>query len=324
MHKRLPCDYVADLLPCPVFDAFLDQITGGDNTLIIRIYQMIGYIVSPKTDMKVFFVLQGVPNSGKSVLANFLESLFERQMVINLGIEEYEDKSLLSELDGKLLCVTPDITQGVLSDAVVGKVKILTGNDTVSKQQKFCSNIRFDNRITLVFVSNFSISSKVEDEGFLNRAVTIPFKFSIAKEQQDRNLLSKLEKEKSAVVSKAVNYFHLMEEQGEDFAGTYHLNEVVSKSKEMDSDDSSEDDLVYQFVKKAFVIDKEGKVFFEDAYSFFNRRCRSVPKETFSKLLKKYMKEIYGIEHCRDKKVSGGNSTSCYRGVRLEGEAKNE
>lgn len=68
----LQCHYSTALTAAPAFDAFLRNITGGDTILQERICEMIGYILTPDTNAKVLFLLQGCSNSGKSFFGAFL------------------------------------------------------------------------------------------------------------------------------------------------------------------------------------------------------------------------------------------------------------
>lgn len=68
--------YIDEYCPLtPVFDDFLEQITGGDVNLIARIWMMIGYVLTPDTKAKCIFLLQGVGNSGKSIIVKLLQRL---------------------------------------------------------------------------------------------------------------------------------------------------------------------------------------------------------------------------------------------------------
>ena len=93
---------------CPQFDKFLYTITGGDILLIERIWQMIGYILSPDLSAKVFFLLQGVQNSGKSVLTKVISDLFTENAVMPLDVHSFSKDFSIAELHGKSLCISPD------------------------------------------------------------------------------------------------------------------------------------------------------------------------------------------------------------------------
>ncbi len=219
MSYTVAADYLRDPAECPRFEQFLYEVSGGDTDIVKRIYQMIGYAISPKFDKKVLFLLQGVPNSGKTLLSSFVESLFNPEAVFSMDIERYEGKFNVSELMGKALCISPDMSGKPLSRALVSKLKQLTGNDTIGVERKFKSMVTFRNTATILLGTNYPLLTAEPEEGFEERVVTIPFRFSTPKEQRDSSLLDKLKGESSAIVSKAIDLYHEMELSGADFAG---------------------------------------------------------------------------------------------------------
>ncbi|WP_101909232.1 hypothetical protein [Marasmitruncus massiliensis] len=82
----LDVDYVPGAIACPNFDAFLATLAAGDPLLVARVWETFGYLLSNDISAKVFFVMQGVLNSGKSKLGEFIKSLFNIDAVTNLDI----------------------------------------------------------------------------------------------------------------------------------------------------------------------------------------------------------------------------------------------
>lgn len=58
----------------------------------------------------------------------------------------------------------------------------------------------------MIFASNFPISLIEPDDAFWNRLIYLPFTKSIPKAKQDRELAEKFQKERNAIVSKALRY----------------------------------------------------------------------------------------------------------------------
>ena len=69
-----------------MFETFLRSVTGGDDALVQRIYEMIGYILAPDNHAKVLFLLQGCANSGKSVLSALIRRMFDEDAVSDLSL----------------------------------------------------------------------------------------------------------------------------------------------------------------------------------------------------------------------------------------------
>lgn len=83
----------------PTFDEFLMRISGGDTMLISRIWAMLGYIITPDNFGRAFFVLQGVPASGKSTIERLLVRMFSRGSVFKVNGEELGTKFVFQGLE---------------------------------------------------------------------------------------------------------------------------------------------------------------------------------------------------------------------------------
>ena len=87
----------------PVANKFFSDIAGDDPVLIARIYEMIGYLLVPDTAAKSFFLLQGVPDSGKSILGRFMEGFFPQDRISALDISRLGGQFLPEALAHSLL-----------------------------------------------------------------------------------------------------------------------------------------------------------------------------------------------------------------------------
>ena len=107
----------------PHFDNFIGFITGNDYALQMRIWQMLGYIFACDTDGKVFFLLQGVSNSGKSVLLELLRSMFNSEAVSTLDLYRLGDRFSGAALIEKKLNICGDLPNRTLSAQAVATLK---------------------------------------------------------------------------------------------------------------------------------------------------------------------------------------------------------
>ena len=105
----LPFQYNPDNKDCPVFDRFLSDISGGNTAVISLIWEVIGYLLSSDMSAKSFFLLQGVGDSGKSVLGNLISSMFNQEALAHLDIYRFKDKFSTSALLGKRLNICMDL-----------------------------------------------------------------------------------------------------------------------------------------------------------------------------------------------------------------------
>lgn len=189
---------------CPRFDAYLQTISGGDPAIIECIWEMLGYLVFPDMNGKCFFLLCGVGDSGKSVLGDLIANLFNPNAVAHIDIFRFKDRFSGSGLEGCRLNISMDLPNAKLSREAVGMLKMLTGDDGVTLEQKFKDAQPKKLKCKLVFGSNFPLQLASIDEAFVNRVVCIPFRYAVPKERQDPHLREKLRAERAGIVIRAI------------------------------------------------------------------------------------------------------------------------
>lgn len=311
-------NYLANVsVCCPVFDEFLSTITGGDELLMRRIYEFIGYVLSPDTNAKVFFVLQGVPNSGKSVLTTFLSGLFTENAVMTLDAHVFSDKYSISELVGKALCISPDLPAAPLDEKAVSKIKQITGNDVVSSNRKYESYVSFRCNAKIILVTNHPLITKGNDSAFEERIVTIPFQYSIPREAQNNMLIPQLLGERDAIITNAIRAYYQLVINRYRFSGNYPINAVVADDYESATDVSVS---IYEFVRRTFTQNVGDIVFMEDAYQKYCSMNPRISLNEFSQYFKRFAEKIYSGKKDRKRKEGEENAKSCICGIKWKEE----
>ena len=214
----------------PHFDNFIGFITGNDYALQMRIWQMLGYIFACDTDGKVFFLLQGVSNSGKSVLLELLRSMFNPEAVSTLDLYRLGDRFSGAALIEKKLNICGDLPNRTLSAQAVATLKQITGRDLMTVEEKYKPLATMAPAINLVFASNFPIRMAEEDTALLSRMVVIPFRFSIPTEQQDHLLTQKILAERDGIFLRAIHAYHRLLADKYIFAGQALVDQLLSHS----------------------------------------------------------------------------------------------
>ena len=184
-YYEIKSSYDQHSRPHPVFDQFLASITGGDPALEQRILEVIGYCIVPDTQGKVFFVFQGVPDSGKSVLAAFIRGCFNDDATVAMDILSLGERFSVSSLIGKQLCTSMDLPAAPLNAKSVSIFKMLTGGDPITCDIKFAPHTTFYNTAKFIFGTNHMILTQNNDPAFYRRAITVPFLNMVPKERQD-------------------------------------------------------------------------------------------------------------------------------------------
>lgn len=196
---------------CPVFNEFIDKITGGRKDLRKRLLMALGYLLVDTKRGKFFFLAGFMPNTGKSVLFNFIQKLYPQEAVSNLPVGDLGGRFESETLLHSRINISLDLPQEPLNASTVAKLKQITGGDTVEVQRKNKTSRRLDHPVKLVFASNSPIRLKKDDKAFWNRLIFLPFQNPVAKEEQDLELDNKLWAERDGIVTLLLKYARKLE-----------------------------------------------------------------------------------------------------------------
>ena len=301
----------------PVFDNFLYQITGGDAVLITRIWMMIGYILTPDTKAKSIFLLQGVGNSGKSLLVKLLQRLLSEDAFFPFDVDMLSSTFGLGDLFAKALCVCQDMPNRELNSKSVAVLKELSGDDTVSSAVKYEGPIVFDNKAKLVLVSNHAVKPKVNDDAFWDRLVVIPFKYAVDRVKQNKNLMNELLKEKDGIVTKAIMAYWELKKNNYIFPGDYSPNEVIELNGSICESLYLN---IYEFIKQHFQEGGQDEyVLTETAHRLFVHNVINCSRSEFSQHYKKCVIDIFpNASEIRKRKNGKGNPIHGVKGIKLK------
>lgn len=110
---------------CPRFDRFISTAANGNSLWEKRAWEMMGYIFTQDQRGKVFFVLQGLSGSGKSVLGNFIRTGFNKDSISSLDLHSFGKNFSKSDLIGKRLCLDLDLPAGPIDAKAISSLKSL-------------------------------------------------------------------------------------------------------------------------------------------------------------------------------------------------------
>lgn len=300
---------------CPEFNRFLEAISCGDENLVQRLWQCIGYLLVPDQTGKRFVLFQGVSNSGKSVLGRFIQGCFLGDVTATLEINELRGQFTLSELVGKKFCSDMDLPAEPLNERALGKLKKITGGDQVSSDVKFADRVNFACTAKFLFGSNHAVLLRKKDPAFLNRLVVVPFARAFNGQAQDHALPDKLARERDAIVVRALAAYRQLAQQGFCFSGNYAVNQVLG----CDIPDSAED-AVSSFLKncceRADDIWTSTEQLFESFVEVHGEVCK---KGKFSELLLKASSAAgIPVEKERGRLSPGANPVQGFSGLKLK------
>lgn len=298
----------------PYADSFFNQIANGDKWLIMRIYEMIGYIISPDTTAKSFFLLQGEPNTGKSVIGKFLEGYFPRELVTALDISRLGGQYLPDALATSRLNLSMDLANGELSKKAVAVLKMLTGDDLITHEVKYKDAKPYRGQCKLVFATNHSLKISEPDKAFLDRVVCIPFRYSIPKAQQNPLLLQMLHHERERITMKALFCYRLYLYRNRQFSGADRFRPDVDYHL-------APNDTIKEFVTECCIFG-EGFEYTRDLFECYKKFCaknkyRATESQSgFSQRLSALYGSLLEAHRQRDKEGSGENIRG-FQGIRI-------
>lgn len=189
---------------CPVFDQFLAASFPNDPASIATVWAMIGYLITRDMAGKCFFVLQGVPNSGKNVLGNLISELLNPDAVFSLEARRFSEKYALHGLLGSRLNVCMDLPNGRLNKEAVAAIKQITGGDRITDEGKYANLQTAKLECKFLFGTNFTFSARDNDLALLERLIMVPFRVPVPPEHRDPYLLDKLRAERPAIAARGL------------------------------------------------------------------------------------------------------------------------
>lgn len=302
---------------CRNFDAFLQQTFGGDPTLIKRMWQVLGYALAPDNRAKRFVVLQGVGNSGKSVIGNLISSFFDPSAVANVDIFKLKERFATAELVDKRVNVSMDLPAGNLSDQAVGMLKKITGGDAVTVEEKYHAPRSAVINATMIFGTNHELRLWDFDEAFAKRVLLVPFQYPVPKEQQDPHLIDRLKAERAGILYRAVLEYRELVKNNYVFAG----DDVISFHSQCVERSTVPPDGVVEFIAACCMMDATNFTSTERLHLAYLDFCREhrLPALNDRAAFSRQFSTAAGTAVKREKQRVNGVPMNGYRGIALIG-----
>lgn len=297
---------------CPTFDDFLLDVTGSDEVLIERFWMFLGYVLMQTIEAKVFFVMGLAPDSGKSVLGNFIQSLFPKRCVSNIALNDLNKNFSLAPIVGAAVNVSLDLPSSRLNAEAVSSLKMLTGGDVVTINQKYVPKFSYSNRAKFIFATNNPISLVEEDNAFWNRLIYLPFDYSVPKSKQNRFLQKIFEKEKDAIVSKALKKAKKLLKNNFEFPTTSRIERQMREWKGI------ENPSIDSFIEECCIVGNEcqGEIL-DNLYSTYIQYCYRRGYEPYSRnIFKIYLENRLNLKHVK-MRLGAENPRSAFKGIAI-------
>lgn len=157
---------------CPEIDKYIREVVAPEY--VQTVYEMCGYALFGRKNLKRAFILEGAKNSGKSVLIAIMESLVGGEAITNVS-PLTTSKTLFgaAEYYGKQLNLVDDLGDEPIENT--GVLKSIISRGKINAQFKHGQPFDYIPNILCVFATNRVPTTKECDEAFASRFSIIPF-----------------------------------------------------------------------------------------------------------------------------------------------------
>jgi putative DNA primase/helicase len=189
--------------PRPLWMAFLNKVTKGNDALIGFLQRFLGYCLTGYVHEHVIVFLFGTGNNGKGVFVNTVTGILgdyaiTAPMEMFLTSKYDRHPTEIARLKGARLVVASETTKGRAWDEA--KIKNLTGGDKLTGRFMRGDFFDFDPTHKLLIGGNHKPSLRNVDEGIRRRFRLVPFTVQISESERDPKLAEKLKAEWPAIL----------------------------------------------------------------------------------------------------------------------------
>jgi putative DNA primase/helicase len=192
---------------CELWDAFLWRVLDRNEELYAYLRRFVGYLLVGDTSEQSLHFLWGLGANGKTVFCEVLLRLLgDYAVAVSPDLIMLRRHSGIpndvARLRGVRAALMNETSQGSRFDEA--KLKDLTGGDTLTARFLHQEFFNFPPTHRIVIRGNHKPAINGTDEGIWRRLRLVPFTVSIPPDEQDRNLLRKLEGELPGILNWAL------------------------------------------------------------------------------------------------------------------------
>lgn len=295
---------------CELWDAFLWRVTDQNEELYAYLRRFVGYLLVGDTSDQSLHFLYGLGANGKSVFCEVLMLLMgDYAMAASpdmIMIRRHGGiPNDIARLRGVRVALMNETAQGAKFDEA--KLKDLTGGDTLTARFLHQEFFDFKPSHRIVIRGNHKPTINGTDEGIWRRLRILPFTVQIPANEQDRNLLRKLEGELSGILNWALR--GCREWQDEGLKPPPIVTAAVTQYRE-------ESDTLGRFVTECCEVRLNAQVKTSSLYRSYKEFCEQGGERWIS--VKDFPGEIErrGFERKRDR-----TGTYLYMGITIASQA---
>lgn len=194
----------------PTTTEWLTKSLGAENEkkTLIAFLECIGLSLLNTYEIPFFVFIKSVGGHGKSILFNYLESLFGVSASSHISLTQLTQGQAFdaSELRYKEINLVSDEKASYIPDEVIGLIKTYTGNDTRNLSQKNKKTASFPNHANLWFNMNTFPRFQSYDDSIARRASLFRWNYVQKYVHFKQDYLPKIKKERGEFALKCLYY----------------------------------------------------------------------------------------------------------------------
>jgi putative DNA primase/helicase len=224
-----PADLLTKLSPVtfegdarsPLWESFLERITGGDDDLRCFLQRAVGYSLTGDTREEKLFFAHGPAASGKSTFLEAIKAVlgdYATTADFESFLKKKSDAGVrndIARLAGTRMTIGIEVDEG--KRLAEGLLKTLTGGDTITARHLYKEFFEFLPQFKLWLAANARPRVSASDSGMWRRIVQVPFAEAIPEEERDPRIKLQLKGDpqvQSAVLAWALEGCRAWQEQG--------------------------------------------------------------------------------------------------------------
>ncbi|WP_419959495.1 DNA primase family protein [Psychrobacillus sp. BM2] len=297
------------------FERFINQITGDNEAIYLRLQELFGYVISEIREVKILPFLLGPKDSGKSIILKILEHIIGKDFFTNLSLEQLNKQEYLSLLLGKKLNTCGEVSE--ISLTRLDTLKKLSGGDYVMGKQLYEDPVNFINSAVLLFAGNHlpKIKNLDHSKAFSQRLLIFPFNHPVAKDKQDKNLFEKLKKETSYIVQWSMIGLNRLVQNNYQFTTSEELEIILT-------DYNNETNSIDSFINSCCIIEPSARIHNSTLYPAYENYCYETDKTP--KSYNYFTEHLKSLKFIKSRiRIKEDNKNGFY-GIKLIEELENE
>ncbi|AEP08625.1 phage/plasmid primase, P4 family [Micavibrio aeruginosavorus] len=192
---------------CPEFMKFLHSTFDGKADMIAYIQRVFGYCLTGLTVEHCFFIMEGRGRNGKSTLLTILAELmgdYHRKSEAKSFLTQRNEgvRNDIAGLKGVRVVTASEIAEGIRMNEPL--IKEMTGGDIIAARFLYQEYFEFRPQCKIIMAVNVKPEIIGTDVGIWERIRLIPFEVTIPEHKRDKNLMGKLQNEKSGILNWAL------------------------------------------------------------------------------------------------------------------------